>query len=324
MSNATQIEDRAVAWCVRRERPDWSTSDQVELDAWLSESTAHRVAMLRMEYGWQRVDRMAALRASSLNQTASTISQYRPRSQRRWLAMAAGFLLVLGLSSFVLTQWLGNGPQQYVTMIGGHQTVPLKDGSHVELNTDTHLRASVDEKARVVWLDKGEAYFEVAHDAKRPFVVYAGDRRVVVLGTHFLVRRDHDRIEVMVAEGRVRVEAVDAGKPVKSAVITPGNMVVSESGSMLVAMASPEKVESELAWRRGYLVFDRTSLSNVAEQFNRYNEKKIVINDATISDTRISGSFEADNVDAFGRLLQRAYGLSVIDDKEHLAIASQE
>ncbi|PTU28274.1 FecR family protein [Stenotrophobium rhamnosiphilum] len=324
MSNATRIEESAVAWCVKRERADWSASDQAELDAWLSESTAHRVAMLRMEYGWQRVDRMAALRSSSLSQVAPVHSPYQPDSKKRWLAMAAGFLLVMSLSIFGAQQWMGNGTQRYVTMVGGHETVPLKDGSNVELNTNTHLRAVVDEKARVVWLDKGEAYFEVAHDEKRPFVVYAGDRRIVVLGTHFLVRRDHDRIEVMVAEGRVRVEGVDTTKPLKSAIITPGNMVVSESGSMMVAMASPEKVESELAWRRGYLVFDRTSLASVAEQFNRYNEKKILIEDPKIIDTRISGSFEANNVDAFGRLLQRAYGLSVVDHKGQLWIAQQE
>lgn len=93
---------------------------------------------------------------------------------------------------------------------------------------------------------------------------------------------------------------------------------------MLVASTSLEKVESELAWRRGYLVFDKTSLASVAEQFNRYNDKKVVINDPATSDTRISGSFEANNVDAFARLLQRAYGLSVTDDKEHLLISAQD
>lgn len=324
MSKAKKIEDCAFAWCARRERPDWSASDQADLDAWLAESTEHRVAMLRMEYGWQRVDRLAALRASSLRQKVPIISQRLPDSRGTWLSMAAGFLLVLGLGSLGLSQWLDGGTQRYVTVVGGHETVPLRDGSHVELNTDTRLRAAVDEKARTVWLEQGEAYFEVAHDPKRPFVVYAGDRRVVVLGTHFLVRRDGDRIEVMVAEGRVRVEAVDAGKALKPAIITPGNMVVSESGSMLVAATSLDKVESELAWRRGYLVFDRTSLASVAEQFNRYNDKKVVINDPATSDTRISGSFEANNVDAFARLLQRAYGLSVTHDKQHLLISSQD
>ena len=131
------------------------------------------------------------------------LSRWRPA------AMAAGLALAVGLGSLVATQQLG-GRRVYATELGGHATVPLADGSKIELNTDTKLRAALAEEQRTVWLDRGEAYFEVSKDPNRPFVVMAGDRKVTVLGTKFSVRRDGDRVSVAVAEGKVRVDPVHA------------------------------------------------------------------------------------------------------------------
>ncbi len=319
MSNAAAVEQQAALWRVRQERSSWSAEDQQALDAWLAESTAHRVAWLRLDYGWKRVDRLAALRAPSIG--GKLVWQSR-NPQRRTLAMAAGFLLTVGLSVLGVSQWLNDGTQQYVTAVGGHETVPLRDGSRIELNTDTRVRAAVDETARRVWLDKGEAYFDIARDPARPFVVDAGDHRIVVLGTRFSVRRDQGRVEVFVEEGRVRVEAKANDKPSPPAIAMPGDRVIAEAGAMLLAPASEDKVASELSWRKGVLIFDRTSLAAAAAEFNRYNAKKLSIDDRTIADVRISGSFDATNVEAFSRLLQRAYGLRVQDQGERVAISN--
>lgn len=319
MTDTALIEAQAAQWRVRQDNPQWSAEDQQALEAWLEASTAHRVAWLRMQYGWQRVDRLAALRTPSIGRRRPW---QMPASRWSGLAMAAGMLVAVALSVLGVTQWLGGGTQHYVTAVGGHETVPLKDGSRIELNTDTRIRTAVDETARTVWLEKGEVYFDIARDPGRPFVVNAGDHRVVVLGTRFSVRREGGRLEVTVEEGHVQVEVANATKPTPPAIATRGDRVIAESGSMLLAAASVQKVENQLSWRHGVLVFDKTSLAAAAAEFNRYNARKLKIDDAETADVRISGSFDATNVDAFARLLQRAYGLHVRDQSERIVISN--
>jgi transmembrane sensor len=213
------------------------------------------------------------------------------------------------------------GHKTYQTEVGAHETVPLADGTKVELNTQTSLRAAVTAKSREVWLDRGEAYFEVAHDPSRPFVVHAGAKTVTVLGTKFSVRHNGDQVEVAVVEGRVRV--TDAGwvSPTPPPVLTRGDTAIAEGPSMIVAAKSVERVANELSWRQGLLTFDQSTLADAAGEFNRYNRKKLVIAAGEVAQMRIGGSFEAENVDAFARLLQRAYGLKVDDNGETVKIS---
>ena len=183
------------------------------------------------------------------------------------------------------------------------------------------MRAAIDEDRRAVWLDRGEAYFEVAHDPSRPFVVYAGQRRVTVLGTKFSVRRVGDGIEVAVVEGRVRLDPLRDQAKAKPAVVTRGDLVIAKGEATLVTARSVEKVESELSWRQGMLVFDRSTLAEAVAEFNRYNQRKLVVDDPDIAALRIGGSFEAENIDAFARLLQDAFGLDVEDQGGEIVIS---
>ncbi|MGE5502392.1 MAG: FecR family protein [Ignavibacteriales bacterium] len=315
MSDHAAIEDRAVLWRNRQEQPDWTPDDQAALDAWLEESTAHRVAWLRVEYGWRKVGRLASLRSPAA--PAEPRRRALPRFHRP-AAIAASLALAVGLGSLALTGAFTH--KAYVTEVGGHATVPLADGTKIELNTDTKVRADLEKTQRTVWLDRGEAYFEVAHDASRPFVVYAGERKVTVLGTKFSVRRDHDRVIVAVAEGRVRVEEVKAKKP--PTVVTRGDTVIAEPAATLVTPKSVERVDAELAWRRGLLEFDKSTLGDAAVEINRYNRKKLVVEDPQAAAIRITGSFEAENVDAFARLLRQAFGLNVQEEGDEIRISS--
>lgn len=312
MSEHSAIEERAALWRYRQEQPDWSAADQAALDAWLEEATAHRVAWLRMDHGWEKVGRLASLRSPGAPAPAVR--------QRRWwrpAAIAASLALATGLG---LTATGVFDRKAYVTEVGGHATVPLADGTKIELNTDTKLRTQLEEAERVVWLDRGEAYFDVARDEKRPFVVRAGDRRVVVLGTKFSVRRDGDRVIVAVAEGKVRVEAAKADKP--PATVTRGDVVIADRAATLVTPKSLERVESELAWRRGLLMFDKSALGEAVAEVNRYNHRKLVVEDEAAAAIRITGSFEAENVDAFARLLRDAFGLVVEEEGDEIRISS--
>ncbi|ULQ48075.1 FecR domain-containing protein [Flagellatimonas centrodinii] len=315
MTDHRDIEQRALQWRLRAEGPGWSADDQVALDLWLAEATAHRVAWLRAGAGLQRLDHLQQLQPATLAQQLPRRphqAEWQPEGLgwKGW-ALAATVILSVAVGLLGWQQWQARGVQMYATAVGGKEIVPLRDGSRLELNTDTQLRAEVDDQKRVVWLQKGEAFFDIAHDESRPFTVFAGDRRITVLGTRFSVRQDGRRVEVMVEEGRVKVEALQPKVDAPPTIATRGKRVIAEANNTLMADAAPPVLQRELAWRRGLLIFDNTPLVDAAREFNRYNTQQLQVEGPGASTTRISGSFEATNLDAFARLLQRAYGLQL-------------
>lgn len=322
MSAAREIEDRAARWLIRREEPDWSDRDQAELDAWLEQSLAHKAAFWRLDHGWREADRIRSLGLASEPGRDSAEA----RMGRWWkpAALAASLAAVVGVGALQLGQ---HAPApaiveaRYHTPVGGRTTVPLPDGSRIELNTATAVRTAITAYRRKVWLDRGEAYFDVAHVEGRPFEVHAGDRIIMVLGTKFSVRRDADRVMVSVIEGRVRIEDSDPAETAPSAILTAGDVAIARGPSTLLTARSEARVESALAWRDGMLTFDQTTLADAAAEFNRYNRRPIVISDPAAASIRIGGTFRASNVDAFVRLLRDAYGLRVEHDPEAVRIS---
>lgn len=320
MSSASRIEQTAAEWLVRLEEPSWSSDDQLALNSWLEQSFAHKAAYWRLVHGWQQADRIASL--------GLDLADPAPRSKiltRWWPAAAAASiagLLLLGGVEFRPRPSVAPAPTHFSTSIGGRKIIPLVDGSKVELNTATVVRTVVNDVRREVWLDQGEAYFEVAHLSGRPFIVHAGDRTVTVLGTKFSVRREGQKVTVSVVEGRVKID--DAAKPdaVPTAIITAGDVAIAQGASTLLSAKSQEGVEAALAWRDGVLNFDHTSLADAAAEFNRYNSKQLVIADPDAGEIRVGGTFRASNVDAFVRLLHDAYGLRVTTKLNQVALSS--
>src|ERR1700733_13900787 len=310
MTSATVTEETAARWLLRREEAEWSAAQQAELEAWLAAAPEHRVAFYRLEFGWNKVDRLAALRRPG--QFAPYSHRARVVGRRSLVASAAAACLALGIYGLFQIGLLGY--TGYQTPIGSQRTIALADGSKVELNTDTRLRVRITANTRSVWLERGEAFFAVAHDPQRRFVVHAGARDVAALGTQFSVHRDGDRVEVAVVEGRVEVEDVKDAAAVSPVIVTRGDTVVTEGSSVHVAANSIEHVDEALSWRRGVLTFDQLTLAEAASQFNRYNQKKLVITDPAVGSVRIGGRFDANNVQAFAHLLHEGFGLTIEDE----------
>jgi transmembrane sensor len=311
MSTA-DIEARAARWLLRREERDWSETDEAALDAWLAEATAHRVAFYRLEVGWRNADRLAALGRPAGHGTRTWIYRWRSAMIAASIVAAAGIAGVLWIQPF--------SPTRYTTDVGAHRTVTLADGSQVQLNTATHLRASIDRDTRTVWLESGEAYFDVTHQAGRPFVVHAGDRRVTVLGTKFSVRRLGSEVKVTVLEGRVRVEGPGGSGRMQQAVVDPGVELLAQGVSTVVVKTSIDQVATELSWRSGILSFEGTSLGDAVAEFNRYNTEQISV-DPNAGAVRIGGVFDESNVEGFVRLLHEAYGLRVDRSGDQIRIS---
>ena len=303
--HADDIDELASLWLAREQ--DGLTGEEREaLGAWLAQSTRHQVADLRLQAAWERAGRLAVLR------TPVRSAPLKNRSILRLgiAALAAALLVLVYAGKVYLAQHGSHAVTYYSTAIGQTHSYQLSDGTRVDLNTNTRLHADIGGGERIVTLDSGEAFFEVAHDAAHPFVVRAGKRQITDLGTKFSVFLNGDTVRVMVYEGRVRVEA-EAGAAGPAPVDAGAGHVVIAQGMEALVFAKPQgEIVKDLGWRNGMLTFDQLPLADVADVFNRYNAKQMQV-EGNARKIRIGGSFKADNVEALVQLLQQGFGLSV-------------
>jgi transmembrane sensor len=314
--NASQVEQAAAEWLERRCCEDWNQALEVEFDTWLCASPAHAIAFMRLEAAWNRTKRLAALQEPMLRRPSTTSAA---SSRMPVLKIAAAVVVTSAISIGASLLAFHQTSQTFATTIGGREALSLVDGSKIELNTDTVLRMADGAGERQVWLDKGEAYFDIKHDAAHPFVVMVGDHRVTDLGTKFIVRQDGDRVEVKLLEGSARLDARN-GTPSQSAVLKPGDVAVATASTMSVTKKPVKELARELGWRHGVLTFDHTTLAEAVAEFNRYNRQKIVIADPQVAKLEIGGTFPSDNVKLFGRATHVALGLHVEDRGNELVI----
>jgi transmembrane sensor len=316
---AVDVKVRAAEWLMERSLSEnWLAEDQAKLDAWLAQSPAHEVAFARMEATWDRTERFAALnRPTSENATLAP----RRRLPPLFLKLAAGFAAIAALGAVAANIIQQPRDRIFATPIGGHETVSFADGSRVELNTNTILRTRMTTEERVVWLERGEAFFQVKHDAMHPFIVVAGNHRVTDLGTQFVVRHDASRVQVAVVQGRVWLEASEKQKAAHSTLLMPGDMATATASAVSITRSSTQTLSNNLGWRRGVLVFNHTTLADAAAQFNRYNRQKIVIADSVAAARTIGGTFPTDGVDDFAHLAQSVLGLRVTVRGEEIVIS---
>ncbi|HYM87449.1 MAG TPA: FecR domain-containing protein [Pseudoxanthomonas sp.] len=355
MASSRQIERTAAAWLTRRNGEGWCPQDQNGLDAWLLESTAHRVAFLRLDAAWEHSGRLKALGAGAqagaipprgqwsrspfdssehANGNTATIvaddvvtpagrageppdlrgvafaARTPPPAPR--LARLAGVAAAVLVAVTVGWGWQRQASMEqasYLTTIGDLLTVPLSDGSNATLSSDSRMRVALSNGERRIELDQGEAFFEVAKDPGRPFVVSVDGRQVVAVGTRFAVRRDGADLRVVVTEGTVRLQSDSSNAPQRTptALLQAGSVALASRQGLLVRTGTVEDAERQLDWRGGYVTFRDTPLEDAAAEFNRYNTRKIVIGDSAVAAMRVGGNFRWSNTEAFVRLLEQAF-----------------
>ncbi len=334
--NAQTIEKIAADWLTRRTGENWSDTDQARLDAWLNQDLAHRIAYLRVESVWNEVGRLQVIRSgvhgtvpprgevlrwvppasnpsgNSISRSTLTTEEAGNSARRK----ARGFAIGLAASMVVAIGgvWLyatgAFAQHRYTTEVGRIDTVALADGSRVILNTDSRIRVEITSKERRIALDRGEAFFEVAKDPVRPFVVDIDSRRVIAVGTQFSVRRIHDEIQVTVTEGAVRLDQA-GGTPGSTDLLRAGSVAHTRNKTVVVERRPVPLTEESLSWRQGYLVFRDSALADAVREFNRYNSRKIVIADPSIATLQIGGHFRATSTDVFLWMLQNGFPVSV-------------
>ena len=314
------IEAAACDWFARRRSGEMTAKDERDLEAWLALDPAHRAALEEVERAWTGLE---AFRSTPeiLARRERARGRYRG-VPRAWIVRAAAAFAALAVIGGA-AGWQYAGPslfargftdQEYRTAIGERTNLTLPDGSVVTLNTGTVLRTKADHGRRLVYLDKGQAFFRVAHDPLHPFIVNAAGRTVTAVGTAFDVRVDGG-FEVTLVEGKVRVAApapatpAKPGAPPQPAAIQTTELVAGnrftqpDNSHWVVARAN---TAAETSWVTGRLTFENERLAEVAAEFERYSTRRIVIDDPALGDQRVSGTFEAGDIDSLIRTLRMA------------------
>jgi transmembrane sensor len=306
--SAREVKAAAADWFARRNFWNWTDENEAAFAEWFNASLAHRAAYVRVEAAWKRTERLTVLK-SSVRRPAQPASGERARFW--FFGAAAATVAVVAIVGATLN-WPSNEPesQTYATAIGGRETLALKDGTRIELNTDTQLRTQITARERKVWLDHGEAYFQVKHDAAHPFVVIAGNHRVTDLGTKFVIRRDATKMEVALVEGRAQVDALNSKTNAPSVEMVPGDVVIATANRIETQKKPVAVLSTDLSWRQGLLVFKRSTLAEAAAQFNRYNREKLVI-DESAAQLKIGGTFQSDNITDFAEVAREVLGVKI-------------
>ena len=244
--------------------------------------------------------------------------QERRSKQRLALSVAAGMLVSIGAALTYFSPWAGPDDshlQKYFTRIGEQQTIELDDGSVVTLNTAGQLVVDYSDEVRRILLERGEAYFEVAEDIKRPFTVDLGVRSVTAVGTAFNIRKHPEHYQVAVIEGAVAFhEVTEEVSSSQLPVSADGQAVLISEPSQHRVEAGwvaefdvsrdrlkafrPESMERYESWRSGMLSFDREPLYLVVQELNRYSRKKILIEDASVMDLSVYTAVSVDEIDS--------------------------
>ncbi|HEV2560757.1 MAG TPA: FecR domain-containing protein [Rhizomicrobium sp.] len=311
----SDIDMRAANYVERRDASGWTDRDEAELDAWLSEAVAHRITFIRLNSSWKRTERLVALRTPEHLPDAPR----GPGGGRNYVRVAAVFGLLLGAGGFLAIYLNTPRIETYSTPVGGREILTLRDGSRVELNTDTSIRVSLSAQERAITVERGEVYFQVHHDASRPFVVTAQGHHLIDLGTEFSLRVDPQHVKVALLAGRVRFDP-DTQTSAKAEVLTPGDVLMASADRVSVKKESLHDLLASLAWRQGMLVFHNTALADAAAEFNRYNQTKIVIQDPLAAKEAINGTLPINNLAEFSRMAKNLFGLRAENREDEILL----
>lgn len=300
------VHREAERWFARLRSDDCSTAERVEFDAWISSDTTHALAYAQVEHLWNDLGVLCddvELKSARRAARRTVQSTMRRIARRRRLVAAALFTGALAVAA---SFWFVGGhpvTRQYTTAHGEQRSIVLADGSRVMLNTDTILDVTLETRSRSVRLIKGEALFDVIHNAARPFLVHASGNVISDLGTRFDVDESSERTTVTVLEGSVNVEH---GNDV--ARLNPGQQLVAGSGIWRRGTADPAMIT---AWSQGLLRFSDTPLAQAIADTNRYTREQLVISDARLNVIRVSGEFRIGNTQSFLRALQSAFPIRI-------------
>lgn len=348
------IDEAASRWLYLQQE-GLTPQQESQFRRWIREHPCHAEAYDSQARAWRGLDELvdsplaprleAELDKKFSPANRGKIVQFSARTPSRYLravsaAIAASVLFVVGYFAWWRPmQTTAPFAETAATAIGVIRQLELPDGSVIRLNTDSALEVVFTRSERRVRLTRGEAFFSIAKNPARPFIVNAAGVDIRAIGTAFNVRLHSEVVEVIVTGGNVRVNdalhgtsllnsdaasatgtepTLSAGQRVRIPVIIPKAV----PAPVLPTMVPPVEIERVLAWQDRRLVFERAALAEIVTEFNRYNHQKLVIVDAGLAIRRFGGSFEANDPKTLLELLRTSYGVQIEEADAQIVLRS--
>lgn len=314
MNQRLDIHEQAAAWVSRLLSGKVSAAEKRANASWRAEDPAQDTAQAELEAMLVELDQVGErVLADQMVQELNAAVEDKRRSRRMFAgvtSIAATFVAAVALS---VSMWSpAPDAQFYETGVGERRTVQLEDGSTVQLNTDSRLRAEFADGVRQVSLERGEAFFDVAHNKERPFVVNAGKTDVTVLGTKFNVRLGASSNLVSVLSGLVAVsQHTRDGQAEELARLTQGQQI-EHMPSANDAVVTDFDEASVFAWRTGKALYEKTPLFEVVADLNRYFKVPLEIADDEIANLPVTGTFNLNDQNVVVDALESAFSLMAI------------
>lgn len=315
--NSDDALDQAADWIGRLRSDDVTAEDKQAFADWFSRNAGNRAAFDRLLSLWQDLVVLEAMHFDDLPRKQGTgrrsMRHAAPAWARGWqylqansLAFAAALAAVALLSTLLLLQTPG-----YETVVGEQASHRLADGSDLHLNTDTRVTVSFGKDERDLSLVRGEAFFEVAKDPLRPFVVHACSSTIVAVGTAFNVHCEDGNLAVTVTRGEVKVTSAKA------------EHLLTRSEQLQLGKATPAPVIRQVnpatvtAWRQQLHVYEGVPLRDVVTDLNRYSEQKIRVFDKSLGDIQVVARYRMTDRAATLKSLEKTFPLRVVHLSEN-------
>ncbi len=318
------VPGNGAEWIVMIHSGGWTKEWRRALEQWRAASAENDLDFRQAESVWVMTGDLAEdpqiqAELAALRRQAHTVNGRDARSPDSWFmpswrsrvaAAAAIGALVLSLTFLVSSE---KGVARHETRFGQMETVKLPDGSSIAVNSESSIAVRYDRVRREVTLEKGEAKFDIAHDAFRPFTVLVRNGQVRALGTSFNIVREHDRVTVSLFEGSVGIDTRgDAGD---SVILKAGESIAFlDNGAMVTADEITASQERVAAWRdNARWQFDELPVARIVGEYNRYAAKPILVFDARLAEHRMGGALRHGETDAFLAVLRQVTKARVED-----------
>ncbi len=298
-------DDQAAAWVARMDAGQWNDADEAELQTWLAGNHRRSGLLLQAQAAWLSMDVALQQQVVTASSRARAVARTMPIGRRR----VFGGMGAIAASLLGGVLWFGSG-SSYSTELGEIRKVPLADGSSATINSLSRIDVRLASRRREIRLDSGEAWFQVAKDASRPFIVESGSVVVQAVGTAFSVRRRTGGAEILVTEGVVEGWAAQADGH-KIRLVAGQHAFIGDNAAIRLVTGNPSDVDRSLAWRAGSIDLKGRSLTDAIAEFNRYNRRRLVLDDQSLGSERFDGIFRTDDPEGFAGTISRSFGTPV-------------
>lgn len=321
--------DEAAVWLARLRDQNRSPSVERGFRRWLTAKRSHAAAFETISEAWELTG--ALQRRPFPKLTRWERAGFRAGFLRSTLAVTAVATLVLAAATIFIQA------HGVATAVGEQRVLTLEDGSRISLNTDSRVVIKYDARERRVELKSGEAFFEVAKQSHRPFVVAAAGKHIRALGTSFVVRQDERALAITLVDGKVAVFADAPREPAFTEGNDRSSKTLSDDSAKVVTLTPGQRLTLEIdntahidlpplekitAWRRGQVELEDATLADAVREINRYSSVKLTVATPLAASIRINGVFQAGDAKGFAAAVARSYGLIVARRSNEIVLSS--